>query len=44
MQVIRDKPGRQLLESAVVTIGNFDGFHLGHQALIQRSRALADGR
>jgi riboflavin kinase/FMN adenylyltransferase len=26
----------------VVTIGNFDGVHLGHQALVHRARALAD--
>jgi riboflavin kinase/FMN adenylyltransferase len=42
MQLIRDNPGRQVLQSSVVTIGNFDGLHLGHQALIQRCRLLAD--
>jgi len=42
MQLIRDNPGRQMLQSPVVTIGNFDGLHLGHQALIQRCRLLAD--
>lgn len=26
----------------VLTIGNFDGLHLGHQAVIQQARALAD--
>lgn len=41
MQVIRDNPGRQMLQSSVVTIGNFDGLHLGHQALIQRCKSLA---
>jgi len=41
MLLIRDNPGRQMLQSSVVTIGNFDGLHLGHQALIQRCRLLA---
>lgn len=26
----------------VLTIGNFDGVHLGHQALVERARAIAD--
>jgi len=43
MQVIRDNPGRQLLESSIVSIGNFDGLHLGHQALIRRCQSLAGG-
>jgi len=43
MQVIRDNPGRQLLQSSVVTIGNFDALHLGHQALIRRCKSLANG-
>jgi riboflavin kinase/FMN adenylyltransferase len=30
------------LHSGVVAIGNFDGVHLGHQALLKRERALAD--
>ncbi len=35
MQVFRhiDDPGLAL-ERSVVTLGNFDGIHLGHQALI----------
>jgi riboflavin kinase/FMN adenylyltransferase len=41
MRVIRDNPGRQMLRSSVVTIGNFDGIHLGHQALIRRCESLA---
>jgi riboflavin kinase/FMN adenylyltransferase len=41
MLVIRDNPGRQLLQTSVVTIGNFDALHLGHQALIRRCEALA---
>jgi riboflavin kinase/FMN adenylyltransferase len=44
MQVIRDNPGRQILWSSVVTIGNFDGLHLGHQALIRRCQSLANGK
>ena len=44
MQVIRDNPGKQLLTSSVVTIGNFDGLHFGHQALIRRCQSLADGK
>ena len=44
MQVIRDNPGRQLLQSSVATIGNFDGLHLGHQSLIRRCHSIADGK
>lgn len=44
MQLIRDYPGRTLLESSVVTIGNFDGLHLGHQALIRCCKSLAGGK
>lgn len=41
MRVIRDNPGKQVLRSSVVTIGNFDGVHLGHQALIRHCESLA---
>lgn len=44
MLVIRDNPGKQMLQSSVVAIGNFDGLHLGHQALIRRCESLADGK
>ena len=32
------------LEGAVYAIGNFDGLHLGHQAVIERTVALAAER
>jgi riboflavin kinase/FMN adenylyltransferase len=32
------------LASPSVAVGNFDGVHLGHQALFRRARALAAGR
>jgi len=44
MRLIRDNPGRQLLQSTVVTIGNFDGLHLGHQSLIEHCKSVADGK
>ena len=48
VQVIRNRPGEVKTAAgarSVVTIGNFDGIHLGHQALIRRGRELAgDGK
>ena len=32
------------LDRTVVTIGNFDGVHLGHQHVIRRAREVADAR
>lgn len=40
MQVFRGIPERAPL-SCVLTIGNFDGVHLGHQALLAELRAVA---
>ncbi|MGD9021533.1 MAG: bifunctional riboflavin kinase/FAD synthetase [Lysobacterales bacterium] len=44
MRFIRDNPGRQLLRSSVVMIGNFDGVHLGHQSLLRHCKSLAGER
>jgi riboflavin kinase/FMN adenylyltransferase len=32
------------MRPSVVVIGNFDGVHLGHQAVLRQARALADAR
>jgi riboflavin kinase/FMN adenylyltransferase len=45
MRVIRNRPewerGKHVSGRSVVTIGNFDGVHRGHQALVDRCRTLA---
>lgn len=41
MRVIEDNAARGLARSSVVTVGNFDGVHIGHQALLRRARDLA---
>jgi len=46
VRVFRNRPGQSRVGSgghAVVTVGNFDGIHLGHKALIRRGRELAVG-
>jgi len=43
MELIRSTHNlRPRHRGCVLTIGNFDGVHLGHQALVARTRALAD--
>ncbi len=41
-----DRPVSAPSRGAVVALGNFDGFHIGHQAVVGRAieRALAEGR
>ena len=46
MRVIRNRPGKILAGSfasrpSVVAVGNFDGMHRGHMALIERCREVA---
>ena len=36
-----DQPVPEALRGAIVALGNFDGFHLGHQAVV--GRAVARG-
>lgn len=42
MDVIRGHQHAPAWEGAAVAIGNFDGVHAGHRALIERARELAD--
>jgi len=44
MEIIRRFPPRAFLTDTVVTIGTFDGVHLGHQAIIQTAIARAAER
>jgi riboflavin kinase/FMN adenylyltransferase len=41
--VVRDSASDGALEGAVVAMGNFDGVHRGHQAVIAAARARAKG-
>jgi len=41
MDVVRGHPHCPAWAGAAVAIGNFDGVHVGHRALIDRARALA---
>ncbi len=42
MRVITENTIRSLCRSSVVTIGNFDGMHLGHKALVDRCIDLSE--
>lgn len=45
MRVVRHlRAGTPPFRSAVVALGNFDGMHLGHQAIMRRTRDLAAER
>lgn len=45
MRVVRHlTPGNRPFRSAVVALGNFDGLHLGHRAIMQRTLDLARAR
>jgi riboflavin kinase/FMN adenylyltransferase len=39
-RLYHDEPIPEELRGAVVALGNFDGFHLGHQAVVNRAIAL----
>ena len=41
MKLIRPRSPKQVLTASVATIGNFDGLHRGHQALIAAMNAMA---
>ena len=43
MRVFRDITETRNIPNAVVTIGTFDGVHLGHQAIFNRMKTLAQG-
>ncbi len=44
MRVFRGLPNAESKAPCALTIGNFDGVHRGHQALLARARAAADAR
>lgn len=40
----RLEPPEQIFQNGVVTVGNFDGLHLGHQALLKKAEELGSPR
>ena len=40
-RLFHDEPFPERFRGAIVALGNFDGFHLGHQAVVNRAVALA---
>ena len=42
MKIIRNNIQARNIKNAVVTIGTFDGVHIGHQAIFKEMRRLAD--
>jgi riboflavin kinase / FMN adenylyltransferase len=40
IRLAHDQPLPEQLEGSVLALGNFDGFHLGHQAVVNRAIAL----
>ncbi|MGI4815997.1 MAG: bifunctional riboflavin kinase/FAD synthetase [Janthinobacterium lividum] len=44
MRVFRGLPNAESRSPCALTLGNFDGVHLGHRALLRRARAAADAR
>ena len=39
-RLFHDQPIPEALRGAVLALGNFDGFHLGHQAVVNRAISL----
>jgi len=44
MHIFRGLPRSSLLQPCALTIGNFDGVHLGHQAMLRELKKEADAR
>ncbi|MFM2427266.1 MAG: hypothetical protein RL707_1092 [Pseudomonadota bacterium] len=44
MHIFRGLPRSPLLQPCALTIGNFDGVHLGHQAMLRMLKKEADAR